>query len=55
MTFDLKNGRNVDFLCKIAIKHDFRNKPNVGNLFNGLENVNENNVEREKVRGSIFA
>ena len=49
LIFDSKNDRNVNFLRKNAIKHDFLDKPNVGNLSEGLESVNESICERQKV------
>ena len=45
---------NVDFFVWKRNKHDFWNKPNVGNLSNGLENMSESNMKRERVRRSRF-
>ena len=54
LTFDLQNGKNDDFVCENAIKPDFSDKPKVGNLSKGLDDLKESNVERERVRGSKF-
>ena len=51
LIFDLRNNKNVHFLCINAIKHDFWDKPYVGNLSKCLECVRESDEEREKVIG----
>ena len=50
LTFDLQNGKNVDFLCENTTKPDFSDNPNVGNLSKGIDDLKESNVERESKR-----
>ena len=54
LIFDLQNIKNGDFFVYKCDKNDYSDKPYVGNLTKGLQSVEENNREREKVRARRF-
>ena len=54
LIFNLKNSKNVDFLCTNVLKHVFWDKPHVGNLSYGLKSVIESNGERKNIKARRF-